>query len=141
MTQPKVTMAQFKERIRENAIRNSGASSTQPTDNIGTSVTSSITSIQGSTNPKNSGNPLHPDLTEEISRLRQTVDILSRQIYGGQVPGQIGIAKHLQEVEDRLISVVVSVGNMNSRLDKFAESFKQLLEILGVEEEEDAKTQ
>lgn len=139
MTEPKVTLDKWKERV--NANRNSGVVNTQPDSNVSHDRMGDGSLGSTSTTSKGSGNPLHPDVGEEISRIRETVTILSRQIYGGAT-GSLGIAKHVQELDDYIRdvdsstkSLTVKFNDLSAKLEKLSKDFNQLLEILGVEED------
>jgi hypothetical protein len=139
MTEPKVTLKEWRERV--NAGRNSGAGSTQPGIDGGDGSSSSGSVPNGKPIPKGSGNPLHPDVSEEIGRLRDTILVLKKQIYGSSIPGEIGLVVHLQDIEDKFNRLVnnlnASVAGLTTRITNLEQRFDELLEMLGVEDEEE----
>ena len=128
MTEPKVTLAKWKERINQNAGSNTGATNPQPTSDGQSTGNGTDGSAYGKSAAKSSGNPLHPDITEELARLRDTVLVLKKQIYGSSVPGEIGIVRHIQETEER-------IAKLEGRLADLVEKFAELLTLLGVGED------
>ena len=140
MTQPKVTLAQWRERVQLNANGNTGTIIGQPGTITDTGSISADNSIKGGGISKGPVNPLHPDLQEEVGRLRATVQVMKTQIYGSSIPGELGLVQHLLQVDDEVNRLAGSISGLSTRLAKMEDDYRQLLELLGVEDD-DGKTQ
>ena len=136
MAEPKVTLAQWKARIAQNAGSNAGATGSQSASDTVPSDNGTHSSKDGKSAASTSSNPLHPDIAEELARVRDTVLVIKRQIYGGSVPGEIGIIKHLQEMDDRLGSISGSIVPILNRLGTLENKFRDLMVLLEIEEED-----
>lgn len=137
--QPKVTLQQWRSRV--NAGRIASSNGAQPGDIAVPAVDGTNGASHGKSDAKTSGNPLHPDLTEELGRLRETVSVLKRQIYGNST-GESGIVSHLQDIENSTIALEARLTTLEGHFGALVIKFAELLDLLGVDEEvEDAKAQ